>query len=79
MNLSTDVKEVNEKYPYHEIKPHTTVSAPGDAYNTLEGDVLSVKTKLGVTCEKKSTSCPDQLALALKMVLEQEQKTNSQK
>ena len=28
----------------------------------------------GVTCEKKSTSCPDQLALALKMVLEQAQK-----
>ena len=26
----------------------------------------------GVTCEKKSTSCPDQLAIALKTVLSQE-------
>jgi len=44
-------KEVNEKFPYHEVKPHTTVSGPGDAFNTLEGDAFSVKTRLGVTCE----------------------------
>ena len=44
-------KEVNERFPYHDVKPHETVSGPLDAFSILEGDVLSVQTRLGVSLD----------------------------